>query len=220
MAAYGVRLARDGRRAHRLVRFLRALHLARVRSRLGGGVLRAVLAPYERGGFGERLRRHVRGVRPHVGDKPDLPFAPDGQPFVELLGDAHRSARRETQLARRFLLERAGDERRRRTAARLALVDTRNRVIRPLEVGDDAVARFLVGDFEPPLDAFHRAQPRRELARRADSRTLRQRGVDSPEFLRDEGVYLRFAVDDEPERHGLDAPRRQPAPHLAPQDGA
>src|SRR3546814_11381809 len=56
---------------------------------------------------GDRFRRHVDAVGPHVGD---------GAVLVELLGDAHRVAGGETELARRLLLQRGGGEGRRRSA--------------------------------------------------------------------------------------------------------
>ena len=37
----------------------------------------------------QRLVGEVRGVRTHVGDEPQLPFAADGDALVESLGDTH-----------------------------------------------------------------------------------------------------------------------------------
>ena len=93
------------RRADRLVRLLRVLHLGLVLARLRGEVLLAVLrldgvadVPDRR--IGERGR-----VGAHVGDVPVL---------VEPLRDLHGAPRAEAQLAVGLLLQRRGGERRRR----------------------------------------------------------------------------------------------------------
>ena len=89
--------------ADRLVRFLRVLHLAAVRARLGGQVLVAVLLADRGARRGDRLLRQVRAVGSHVGDVAAL---------VEPLRDRHRARRREAQLAARLLLQRRRRERR------------------------------------------------------------------------------------------------------------
>ena len=63
-------------------------------------------------------------------------------------------------------------------------------------------------------------ESRLERIRVALARTLRQRGVDGPEFDRLEGVNLGLAVNYEPERDGLHSAGGKAAPHFLPQHGA
>jgi hypothetical protein len=70
----------------------------------------------------DRLGGQRDRVGAHVGDQADAALA-DVDAFIELLRDAHGALRRKTELARGFLLQRRGRERRRGIAARCLLVD-------------------------------------------------------------------------------------------------
>ena len=65
-------------------------------------------------------QRHRVGT--HVGDEADGAFA-EIHAFIELLRQAHGALRGEAELARGFLLQRRGGERRRRIALALLAVD-------------------------------------------------------------------------------------------------
>ena len=45
-----------------------------------------------------------------------------------------------------------------------------------------------------------------------------QHGVNRPVLLRNEGADLHFALDDEPQRHRLDAPGGEAAPNFVPEN--
>ena len=92
-------------RPDRFVRFLRVLDLALILARPVGHVARVIAVRDRLARRADRFRRHVDAVGPHVGDQPVL---------VEPLGHAHRVAGREAELARGFLLQGRGGERRRR----------------------------------------------------------------------------------------------------------
>src|SRR5207302_1487684 len=74
-------------------------------------------------GFLRGLRRDPGGVSAHVGDQADRPFLADVHALVELLGQGHGLLGAEAQLARRFLLQPAGDEGRDRIALLLLALD-------------------------------------------------------------------------------------------------
>ena len=78
---------------------------------------------------------------------------------------------------------------------------------------DDRAGRLLIADLRGL--AVHFCQPRRE-----DRRLLGgQIDVDRPVFCLFERADLPLALDDEPQRHGLDAPGGKAAPHLVPKQG-
>src|SRR5262249_43381550 len=134
----------------------------------------------------------------------------------QALGNAHRAAGREAELARRFLLQRRGSERRRWTALallRLHLADDepalrrfQQRVARRMRI-----AR--VGQIE--LLEFLAAQSQ-EACREALVR-MRTVGFDAPVLLRLERLDLLLALDDHAQRRRLHAPGRQAALNLAPE---
>ena len=137
------------------MRFLRILGLARVVARLVGHDSR------RRSGRRWRVRAaliasvgHVDAVGPHVGDQPVL---------VERLGDAHRVAGGEAKLARRFLLQGRGRERRRRVAANGLVSTERDGETAGLDHRLGGVGLALVADRQPvDLLAVELDQPRRE----------------------------------------------------------
>ena len=73
-------------------------------------------------------------IRTHVGDQTDAAFIAHGQTFIELLGNRHRPAGGKMELPPGFLLEGAGNERRRRRAGDFFGGDFVNAVIGFLQV--------------------------------------------------------------------------------------
>ena len=113
------------RRAHGLVRFLRVLRLRPVHARRVRQRVRAVQPRDDRADLAHGLDCEVHRVGAHVGDETDRALA-EIDAFVEPLRDAHRALRAEAELARGFLLQRRGGERRRRVALALLLLDVRD----------------------------------------------------------------------------------------------
>ena len=109
--AHVLGVARGRRRPNRLVRFLRVLGLRRVAARLVGQILGAEALGDDAANLVERLVGERHGVGAHVADQTDGAFA-DVDALVEPLRDGHRALRAEAELARRFLLQRRGRERR------------------------------------------------------------------------------------------------------------
>ena len=114
--------ARDGGRPDRLVRLLRIPCAGAKDARLarhvaGAERLRDVVANLR-----HRLGREGGRVGAHVGDETDRAIT-GVDTLVELLGDAHRPVRGETELSGRLLLKRGGDERRGGIASPLLLLD-------------------------------------------------------------------------------------------------
>ena len=185
---------RDESRADGLVGLLRTfgmgLELARV------GILRAEVVQDELLGGAERQRGQVGGVRTHVGDQTAL---------VEGLGEAHRQADRETELARCLLLQGGRGEWRRGVADGVLLLDGSDAVGRADAVGQEGarLLRRLETGVQHPLDFG----------------ALRQEGTFHT-IIRciGEGDDLFLTVHDEPERDGLHAAGGQAPAHLAPQD--
>src|SRR5882672_9836476 len=89
--------------ADRLVGFLRIFRRAAVDARLRRHVPAAELAADQLARAGDRLGGDGDAVGPHIGDQPDR-IAAEVDALVEPLGDLHRPARAETELARGFLL--------------------------------------------------------------------------------------------------------------------
>jgi hypothetical protein len=75
---------------------------------------------------GDRLAGETHRVGAHVGDEADRAF-PEVDALIEPLRRAHRALRAEAELARRFLLQRRGRERRRGIALALFLLDAGDR---------------------------------------------------------------------------------------------
>ena len=120
--AHVLGVTRGRRRPNRFVRFLRVLRLGGVTPRLVRQIVGAETLGDDAADLGQRLVGERHGVRAHVADETDGAFA-DVDPFIETLRDGHRALRAEAELARRFLLQRGGRERRGRVAAALLLVD-------------------------------------------------------------------------------------------------
>ena len=195
---------------------LRVLHLAvpaaRLRREIVGAVeLRHLLAS----GCDGRLRERRR-VGAHVGDVAVL---------VQALRDAHRRLRRVAQLAARLLLQRRGAERRSRLAGVGLLVlaaDRERRVLQPLE---QPARRLLVQVREIlglrlSVGAEVRAAGDALAVERDEARVERARVEDPLEVPvgdLDERDPLALALDDQPGRDRLHAPRREPLRDLLPE---
>src|SRR5438093_1899120 len=129
------RAERVARRANRLVRLLRVLHLALVPPWLLGNEVRAVQLAGLRTGRLERRLRQGRRIGPHVRDVAVL---------VQALRDPHRGLGGEAKLAACLLLQRRRHERRARLArVRLAL-DSRHVELGLLKPLREPARRLLV----------------------------------------------------------------------------
>ena len=163
-----------------------------------------------------RLTRRIgdaRRVGAHVGDEALRPVAAaEVDALVERLGDLHRLADAEPQLARGFLLERRGRERCRRVASRLAGLDRCHPEGRVAQRRHDRLGLLAVGDLG--LLAVDLVELRREDDLRSE---LRQLGRDRPILPRNEGADLALAVDDQPHGNRLHAAGREAAADLRPQ---
>jgi len=183
IAGRSARLAEVGR-TDCLVGLLRVLRLARVAARLVGHVA-AVIAVRDRLASGaDRLLRHVDAVGPHVGDQPVL---------VERLGDPHRVASREAELARGLLLKRRSGERRRRVLGEGFGLDRRNGEAAGFDLCLGGIGLALAPDRKAiDLLAVKLDEARRELL------AIGLKGcADLPIFLGLEDLDLALAVDDQ-----------------------
>ena len=165
---------------------------------------------------GLRLGGDVHGIGSHVGDEADGAVV-ERDAFIKLLGGLHGLVRRESHGGACGLLERAGDERRRREFA----------AGRGLQVGDaprggvtDQFAQgfrlFPVGDVGVP--AVDLRQFRAEGTSGGGFRV--EKRLEDPVFLRDERQNFAFAFADEAERHGLHASRADAAFDAGPEQRA
>ena len=209
--------------ADRLVRLLRVLRLLRVEPGAVGEELVAVALGDQPAG---RLQRGVgqrRAVGPHVGDEALL---------VEPLGRPHRHLRGETELAAGLLLERRGDEGRRRAPpVRLRLTGS-DLVRHSLEVAgqgggtglvehDHVVARqpTVVAEVAAAGETDSVDLGERCGERRGGGPVGGELALDVPVAGRHEGHPLAFAFDDEAGAHALDPTGRQRRHDLLPQHG-
>ena len=162
---------------------------------------------------GQRLAGHLHAVGAHVGDQADR-LAIEGGALEQALRGAHRAIGAEAELARRFLLQGRGRERRRRVALHLALLEALDREVARLDRGDRALRVRLVGEVElVELLAVEPGQARREggVARR------REPGLEAPVLARLERLDLGLALADQAQRHRLHAAGRARALQLAPE---
>ena len=173
----------------------------------------AVLGGDESAALGDGFVRQSNAVGPHIADQSHR-IAADVQPFIKPLRDPHGPRRAEPQLARRFLLQRRGRERRLRVAPDLFALDfadrkfeARNPCRRRLGFGFTAEAEL--GE----LLAAEMGEPRRQHLALGGG----ELAVDGPVFARLEGFDLGLALADHPQRHRLHPSRRTAARQLAPQ---
>ena len=162
--------------------------------------------------LGDGFARHRNAVRAHIGDEADR-IAADLGALIQVLRDPHRARGREAELARGFLLQRRGDERRPGMPLDRFLLDLADREAARVDRIDGLLGRALLADrqlFE--LLAVQPDEPGGEI-----SRCRAEIGFDRPVFLRLERFDLELALADEAERHRLHAACRARAGQLAPQ---
>ncbi len=163
--------------------------------------------------------RDARGIGAHVGDETHAAEISQLESFVQLLCDDHGLCRGEIELARRFLLERAGDERRiglSRFFHTLHIDDGERLVVEPFHDGfgrggirQDSQAFSTVCTFAPSTDRSF-AQNSMPL--------YSMLGMNRPVFPLDERLDFVLAFADEPQRHRLHAAGGKAAKHGAPED--
>ena len=189
-----------------LVRFLRQPRFSLEYARRSRGVLLAQIPAYPISGRIQGFPRKVHGIRAHIGDMSVL---------VELLGEIHRLLRGIAESLGRGLLQGAGGERRQGVLLDLLALQGLD-----AKSGRGKVALDLLGALLAPDAQFLQVlvpdpiQLRAELALRAQEVCL-----DGPIFLGLESQDLLLAVHDEPQGHGLDAPRGKSPHDLLPQEG-
>ena len=207
------RAAEDVGRANGLVRLLSVLRLGLVRARRGRAIGGAELPFDQAPTGGDRLVGHLHAVGAQVGDEADG-LAADGHPFVEPLRHLHGAPCLHAELARRFLLQGRGGERRGGMAARLL----------PRHAPDGVGPRLYALD-RGPCGGFvgerHLVQlPAVEMGELGHHRGAPGGAEDSahaPVLAGDEVLDVRFPLANQPERHRLDAAGGAAAGQLAPQ---
>ncbi len=204
-------------RAHRFMRFLGVLGLGLV----GIGLVRqrsdAIVARDHVADFGQRILGQVDRVGTHVGDQADSAFfLADGHAFVQLLRDLHGLARGEAELARGFLLQRGGGERRGRAALALLaghIGDVQGALRRLLDAHACRFGGVAIGHGE--LFELLAVQLGQACGERLGG--MRAGGIDAPVLTGDEGFDFFLALDDHAQCRALHAAGGQATLHLAPQ---
>ena len=138
---------------------------------------------------------------------------PDVDALVELLGDLHGLLAREAQAVGRGLLELGGREGRLGPQGLLGLARPRRR-----RRAFPWIASTMASAAASPLSSGLSPLKRTSSPEKAP-RPLRKSRLDAPVLLGEEGLDLLLAVADEPERHGLDAARREAVLDLLPEQG-
>ena len=210
------------RRPDRLVGLLRVPRPSLEPSGLGQGVLGAELRPHELSDLAQSRVGDGERVGPHVGDQPDRALPGQVHSFIEALGERHRLAGAEPELACRLLLQGRGLEGRPRPFLPLLALHLGDPVVglpKPLDVfGGLRLGRqehaLLVGRArDAPFGHADQTGEERPFL------TLgREPGVDAPILDRGEASDLALALDDQPEGDRLHAPGRQARLHTAPQE--
>ena len=162
------------------------------------------------------LLRQVERVGAHVGDQAHLALA-DVDAFVELLRDAHGLLRAEAQLARGFLLQGRGRERRRRIALALLAVHRQDGELALGRLVQRALdlARLRFGGEAELLDL---GAPVFDQLARETSAPMLELGIDGPVLPRHEGGDLVLALADHAQRR--DSARGRPTGPGAPSSTA
>ena len=202
----------DPRRTDGLVCFLRPLS-AFEHPGLRRKVFQSVRARNVLSRLRDGLRSHAHRIRPHIRNHPHgLAF--EFYTFIQLLRDLHRLPRSEAQPAKRILLQRAGNKRRRRVAfllfalyvgdSKRAVFQLRNDLLRAVLVRDRDLAAILLDQ-----KRFEGITPR-----------ARQRRRDGPILLRLKAHDLRLALADQTQGHGLHPTGAQSSPDRLPEHRA
>ena len=184
---------------------LRVLRLVLVHAWIGRHVARAEALADRIARRVHRLRRHVHAIGAHVGDQSGL---------VQPLRGRHGRARAETELAAGLLLQRRGDERRRRVAADGAGFDRFDAQRTRGDRAHSALGGVAIGQIEAlELAPLEHGQPCLVVlaTRSAQNRAHR------PVLARTEHLDLHLAIDDQAQAHRLHAAGRLRARQLAPQ---
>jgi hypothetical protein len=207
----------DGGGPDRLMRLLGVLGLGLEDARLRGQVVGAIALGDVVAQLRQGLLGQVDRVGSHVGDQADRAAA-DVDALVELLGGAHGALGGEAELARGLLLQRRGDERRRRVALALLALD-RSTLSLPRrgdqrlldDAGPSSSVMLNCSIFSPSnsislaLNGFLSASSGPGI------------GLDGPVLAPLEGLDLQLALDDQAQRRALHAPGGEPAADLLPQ---
>ncbi len=169
--------------ADRLMRFLRVLGLGLVLARGFGEVMTRIALGNRLARFLDRAAIHLNAIGSHIGDRAVL---------VEALRNPHGVAGGEAQLARGFLLQRRGGERRRRIALHGPSFDRLDGEMPGFDLGLGGFGGTRIAERElVELLALQPHQPRGEgLA------VLLHLRADRPVFLRGERLDLALALDD------------------------
>ncbi len=166
----------------------------------------------------DRRRRHVEGVRAHVGDETGRPLLAQLDTLIQLLGDEHGLDSRKAQLVEGVLLEAARDEGRQGVARFHRRFDRDDREGLTLDVRHDLAGLGLIGELGLLLADLLQGRGEDLLVLLALGRLFAQVRLQAPVLLRHEGQELALAVDDQPQRHRLDATGGQAPGDLAPQE--
>src|SRR5256712_2633355 len=206
----GLGIAVDRCRSDRLVGILGGL-LGLEDVQGGGQVLAPEPLADELPGFFGRLTGDSGGVGAHVGDQPGRPLLADVHALVKLLGQVHGLLGAEAQLARRLLLEPAGDEGRHRIALLLLALDgLHDEGLAPDRRHDALGLRGRADVRLPAVDAV-------ELGLEGRRVLPGQRRRYGPVLLRAEGFALALALADQLDGHRLYPPHAEATADLLPQ---
>jgi len=208
------RMAEQVGRADRLMRLLGVLGDGLIEPRVLRHILRAVVAIDQAARGGDRIDRQTDAVGSHIGNQADG-LAAQVDALIQALGQLHGAAGGETQLARGFLLQGRGRERRLRMPADLAMLELGDRIAGlGRDRGDGVLGQRLGVEVElVELMAVEMGQAGRE----GGARPGLERAFDRPVFAGAEHLDLGFALADQAQRHRLDAAGRAAAGQLAPQ---
>ena len=107
---------------------------------------RTVFLADESAHFLDGFSRYARRIRTHIGDQTYRAFLAQLDTFIEPLREHHGALHAEPELARRFLLQGRGDERRHRITPLLAGTDRLDYILSTFEGLTDLISRCLVAD--------------------------------------------------------------------------
>ena len=222
-----IRRAHRRRWADRFVSVLRTF-LRAIKHGLLGQVLRTELSGNQVSHFSESGIGDPRRIGSHVGDQTDQSFISDLNALVQLLRDLHRPLHRKPQFARSFLLEFRGDERRNRIALLLFSCDRSHDELLLFNLGKQILCLFLFPDMNlgcleilTKVRRLHRFVVDSQQSRVEDRRKFgRQVRDDGPVLGCSERFDLALTLYDQTHRDRLNAPGRESASHLVPQQRA
>ena len=160
-----------------------------------------------------RVVADARGIGTHVGDETDGAFLADLDAFIQPLRQHHGALHAEAQLARGFLLQGGGDERRDRIALLLARGHDLDDVVGACRA---APTRESVASWLPSSGVSSLALDQARAEHRRSS--WRSRSTSTVQYSRlMEGADLALALHDHAQRHGLHAAGGETAAHFVPE---